>query len=104
MKPIPGRTAEAVDAKPKRTRDDILETAQQIINGDREQTYGSAVKSFEQIAALWSVILDTDVSAPDVARCMVAMKLSRLSGNNEHRDSWVDIAGYAALGAEVAES
>lgn len=83
-------------------RDQILETAGQLINGERRQTYGDAQESFDRIASLWSIILGTNVSAADVARCMVAMKLARLSGSDEHRDSWVDIAGYAALGAEVA--
>lgn len=86
----------------KLVRDEILDTAAQLINGDRRQTYGDAQESFGRIAALWSIILNTQVSPADVARCMVAMKLARLSGSDEHRDSWVDIAGYAALGAEVA--
>ncbi len=87
---------------PKLVRDEILETAGSLINGDRRQTYGDAADSFGRIAGLWTIILDHDVSPGDVARCMVAMKLARLSGSDEHRDSWIDIAGYAALGAEVA--
>jgi hypothetical protein len=86
-----------------RMREVILDTAKELISGDREQTYGSAHESFNRIARLWEVILDTPVTATDVARCMVAMKLSRLQGNDEHGDSWIDIAGYAALGAEIAE-
>lgn len=34
---------------------------------------------------------------------MIAMKLSRLVQTPGHRDSWLDIAGYAALGHEIAE-
>jgi hypothetical protein len=88
----------------KASRDQILEHAAQLIGKDRAQTYGSAADSFERIARLWSVLLGIDISATDVARLMVAMKLSRLHLHDNHADSWVDIAGYAALGAEIAEA
>lgn len=96
------RIVDVPEQPPRLVRDEILDTARTLINGDRRQTYGDATVSFSRIASLWTVILDTDVSPGDVARCMVAMKLARLSGSDEHRDSWIDIAGYAALGAEVA--
>ena len=36
---------------------------------------------------------------------MVLMKLARIKGSNgTHKDSWVDIAGYAACGYEVKQS
>ena len=31
---------------------------------------------------------------------MVAVKMSRLINTPDHEDSWVDICGYGALGAE----
>ncbi len=86
-----------------RVRSKVLETANSLVAGDREQTYGDAAESFERIATFWSAIIGVDVTPTDVARCMIALKLSRLQGNDEHRDSWVDIAGYAALGAELAQ-
>ena len=51
---------------------------------------------------MWSVILNYEVSLQDVYLCMIAVKMSRLIHDSEHEDSWVDIAGYAALGGEVA--
>jgi hypothetical protein len=30
------------------------------------------------------------------------LKIARLRANPTHRDSWVDLAGYAACGYEVA--
>ena len=55
-----------------------------------------------QQADMWSVILNYEVSLQDVYLCMIAVKMSRLIHDSEHEDSWVDIAGYAALGGEVA--
>ena len=33
---------------------------------------------------------------------MVLLKVARIKGNAQHADSWVDIAGYSALGGEIA--
>lgn len=84
------------------TRTKILVKADQIIRGDRAQEYGDAKESFTRIAILWGAILGVDISEADVARMMIALKISRLQKTADHADSWVDIAGYAALGGEVA--
>lgn len=48
----------------------------------------------------YSVGIDTAVCARDVANMMVLLKVARNKAS-WHRDNWVDIAGYAACGAEV---
>ncbi len=72
----------------------ILDEARIIVNGERSRAYGSPAKSFQHIADLWSTILETDISINQVGLCMIAMKLSRETGNHK-RDNLVDIAGYA---------
>lgn len=74
----------------------ILQEAEEIINGPRRDAYGDASKSFAKIARWWSDILRTDVSASQVAQCMIAFKLIR-EFNKSGRDNRVDIAGYTAL-------
>lgn len=86
------------------TRNDILQEADRLINGDRAVAYGDAQISFEDIAILWSTILRRHVSSTDVARCMIALKLVRLNNSPAKSDSWIDIAGYAALGGEIASN
>lgn len=39
----------------------------------------------------------------NLALCMMLLKLSRLIQNHEVKDHWLDIAGYAKLGAEACE-
>ena len=73
----------------------LLEQAQDIVNGQRRADYGSPAESFGKIAAIWSVILGADVSAHDVALCMIGLKVARAT-NGYHFDSFLDIAGYAA--------
>ena len=83
-------------------RSECLDKAKEIINGARQENYGKPEKNFNQIAIYWSVYLGHDVSATDVALMMVLMKLARLQNKPDHDDSWIDIAGYAANGAELA--
>lgn len=84
-------------------RDSVIGEAADIISGERAAAYGDAAEDFGRIAAMWSAILGVEVPTEKVAMMMVAVKLSRLSQSPAHRDSWVDVIGYAGLGAEVAK-
>jgi hypothetical protein len=83
-------------------RSEILAAAEQCISYDRQASYGSAEDSLGSIAALWSADLGIPITAVDVARLMVLMKMARAKANYAHTDSWVDAAGYAALAGEMA--
>ncbi len=85
---------------PPRTK--VLTQADKLVNGARAAEYGDAKQNFEDIAKLWSVLLETEVTAQQVALCMIAVKSARLMKSASH-DSWVDICGYGALGGELHE-
>ena len=85
------------------TRAEILDTAKDLITGDRHEQHGEAHQNFARIAALWSIILNHDVDATQVALCMAALKISRSCSNPSLRDSYVDGAGYLALAGELVE-
>ncbi|AYN55896.1 hypothetical protein PBI_BRAHMS_24 [Microbacterium phage Brahms] len=96
------------DFTPKTTkRRDILSTADNLIHGDREDDYGRPIDSFRRVAQAMNVVLEGEghppISATTAAKLMIALKLSRLSGGDNKDDTWIDLAGYAALGAEVHE-
>ena len=96
-------TPEAVADETPRVRTRLLRDAEATINGPRAQDYGDAVESFQRLATLWGALLDRPETTPaEVAMCLAALKLSRLAVTPDHRDSWLDLAGYAALGAEVS--
>jgi len=80
-------------------RDQLVQKAEELINGDRAKEYGDAKKNFEDIAKMWSVILEKEITPQQMALCMIMVKAARLM-KTDHEDSWVDIAGYAALGGE----
>jgi hypothetical protein len=81
----------------------VLEEAEKIIYGDREKTYGHPSKNLRNIASMWTTYLnanwgDTFILSPkDVAVMMILLKAARLANDINHRDSVVDICGYAAL-------
>lgn len=83
-------------------RSEVLTTADGLINGDRAAAYGDPGESSERLGKLWGALLGVEVTPAEVAMCLAALKLSRLAQSPDHFDSWVDLAGYAALGAEVS--
>jgi hypothetical protein len=100
-----------------RNKVDILEEAIAVVGG-RGKSYGRPEDNFGRIAALWTVHLRNRYDEPgseiaplsklplldaqDVAMMMTLMKLARLQNDPTHHDSWVDLAGYAACGGELA--
>lgn len=83
-------------------RTDTLDAARALVAGERQDEYGSPLTNFSLTARLWGSYLGTEVSASDVACLMVLLKVARLRSGPGHVDSWVDVAGYGALGAEVS--
>ena len=85
------------------TRQAILDEARDAITGEREDAYGGPEESFFAIAKFWSAYLDRYIGLHDVAIMLALLKVARIKNSDgQHRDSWVDLAGYAACGAECA--
>ena len=78
----------------------LLDEAKRTITGERQDQYGAPEDSFSSIAAYWTTYLGRPVSALDVAHLMALMKLARAQGQGFKRDTYVDLAGYAAIAAD----
>ena len=92
------------------TRKEILQAADQCVNGQREQDYGSPENNFETIAKFWNTYIKAskswvkvlpDLNAKDVAVMMALLKIARIAGGGGSGDSFVDLAGYAACAGEI---
>lgn len=83
-------------------RKEILDEAARIVTGERQNQYGSAEDSFALIGGLWSDYMGVRISPIDVALMMILLKVAREKGGKGKADNWIDIAGYAACGGEVA--
>lgn len=88
---------------------ELLDKAKEAV-ADRGLNYGRPEDNFKRIAGLWNIYLRDRygvvavIEPIDVASMMVLMKVARLENTPTHLDSWTDIAGYAACGAELAET
>jgi hypothetical protein len=84
-------------------RADILATASEYVTKDRATTHGDAEDNFRRIADLWNAYLGVDdITSIDVAVMLALLKVARIKQNPNHTDNWIDIAGYAACGGEIA--
>lgn len=84
-------------------RADILATASEYVTIDRATTHGDAEDNFRRIAELWNAYLGVDdITTIDVAVMLALLKVARIRSNPTHADNWIDIAGYAACGGEIA--
>lgn len=83
-------------------RAEILEAARQAVTQDRAATHGPVEDTFGAIAAVWSARLGVAIAPWQVAILLGDLKSCRAWGNPGHRDNWVDLAGYAACGGELA--
>lgn len=71
-----------------------------LVASTRQETYGPPHENMSCIAKLWSVFLGVEISAGQVAVLMILLKAARLR-LGYHRDSIVDICGYARLAEMV---
>ena len=82
---------------------EYLEQAIKIVRGPRERDYGDKVTNHENIAKLWSAFLDYEISAHDVAICMLLVKVARIK-HRPTKDCYIDMAGYAAIAGEIQDN
>jgi hypothetical protein len=73
----------------------ILTEALRVCEGDRQDSYGEPDALAVKVAQIWSGILGHTVEPTDVPLMMAGLKIARLKMHPGHRDSLVDLAGYA---------
>lgn len=82
----------------------ILNIATEIVTGDRNGVYGDPTDSHAEIAKYWSALFGVEVTAHQVAIAMMLLKVVRATRSSEyHEDSYVDMAGYAAIAGRIRE-
>ena len=80
------------------TRDELLKHAAEAVNTHGE--HGAPEVSFPKVAALWTAYYGKPFAPHDVAVMLALLKVARIASTPAHADNWVDLAGYAACGAE----
>lgn len=89
----------------------ILQEADKIIHGDRNEQYGHPIDNHGTTAAFWNVYLaalrrrgKTELGPEDVCWLNVLQKVSREATTGAgKRDTEVDVAGYAGNAEMIRE-
>ena len=100
----------------RHNRETLLNEANRLVNGDRNDTYGEPFDDYTKVAGLWNTYVsavlakhhvDLDGLQPlepyDCIAMMILLKVARTLSDPDHRDSWVDIAGYAACAHDARQ-
>ena len=80
----------------------VIEEANEIIHGDREQTYGHPTVNLNRIAMQWALYLNQkygvhiQITPEDVCWMMADLKKARQMNANK-RDNLIDAIGYIGL-------
>lgn len=100
------KKAQKLSTSPAEKRKRVLDDAIDAVCRDRCEMYGEAEDNFGVIAELWNAYLNAglpegackvDLGAKRVAEMMILFKVGRAAtAMEDHRDTYVDIAGYAA--------
>lgn len=85
-------------------REECLRMANEIVNGARENDYGTPEDNFHAIAELWSSYLFSPIDKRDVANMMILLKIARTKTGTATDDCFVDMAGYAACAYEMNQA
>lgn len=89
------------------TKHELLDLAKAAV-ADRGLNYGKPEDNFTRIAHRWRAHIFNrfgkliELDAASVAIMCMDLKMARLENTPHHLDSWVDAAGYAACGANIA--
>lgn len=98
----------AHEAQPEMTRENTLNFALDYVTNDRNVDNGNPEDNFSAIAEIWTFWLERKygitfkLTPTDVAMLSLMIKIARLIVTETKHDNWIDIAGYAACGAETA--
>lgn len=90
------------------TREELLDEAKEIVTKHRQSAYGTPEDNFGKIGRAWTDYLAgrkdprAAIGSHDVAAMMILLKVIRSQNDPGKTDNWLDIAGYAACGVEVA--
>jgi len=89
-------------------RGEVLTSAIKVINGERQNQYGSPEDSFLIIAQYWTTFLGTKltpgvtISKKDIAIMMTLFKIAR-EQNQAKWDNLIDAAGYIGIAGDIAK-
>lgn len=80
---------------------DILAEASAIVHGPRQEQYGEPLENWAITAEIMSALTGRTIKPEEAVLFAISLKLARLRHDPSHRDSQVDLAGYAWVLSKV---
>ncbi len=81
----------------QQTRGEVLQTALDLINGPRHQTYGNFSENVSRMRHIMKGMTGRRPSRHEIHAFFIALKLCRNNGKEWTKDTLADLCGYAAL-------
>ena len=91
------------ESEPRTEREELLREAIRCVTGHRVDEHGKPEDNFKKIAKLWQAYNGHEYTAHDVAMMMALLKVARIRTGHGGKDSYIDLAGYAACAGEMAQ-
>jgi len=82
-------------------REECLRKAAECVCDKRQDEYGNPDANFALISDMWSAYLNRSITPKDVAIMMALLKIARIKTGTAKGDNYIDLAGYAAIAAEL---
>jgi hypothetical protein len=89
-------------------RGKALKKALEIINGERQDSYGNPEDSFALIGNFWTAYLNAEkkyleviITPRMVAEMMTLFKIARMTGQKTTPDNYADAAGYIGIAGDL---
>ena len=74
----------------------LWDEATGLVNGERAADYGDSTLMLQNIASVWTGLVDVEITPKQVSLMMIGLKLCR-EANSHKRDNLVDILGYVQI-------
>jgi hypothetical protein len=83
----------------------VFESAEALINGARQDSYGNATETARRVGMAWAALLGMGepIAPYQVQSMMAVLKLVRGNQDPAWEDSWVDGAAYIGLAREAID-
>jgi hypothetical protein len=83
----------------------VFASAEELINGARQDSYGNATETARRVGMAWSALLGLGEPIPpfQVQSMMAMLKIVRGNQDPAWEDSWVDGAAYIGLAREAID-
>ena len=84
----------------RKPKQDVLAAAHRLRHGPRQQSYGNPADTWQEVAAVWTVLAGVEITPERAVLMMAALKVVRANRRHDF-DDLADGASYLAIAHEL---